>query len=54
MGPMSCARRSRSSVFNCWGDHLSLRSGLDPDNPSLDGVISRVVQGVKIYDDPER
>ena len=35
------------------GYHLSLRSGLDPDNPSLDGVINRVVRGVKIYDEQE-
>ena len=30
--------------------HLSLRAGLDPDNPSPDGVISRVVEGVRIYE----
>lgn len=30
---------------------LSLRLGVDPDNPSPAGVISRVVQGVKIYED---
>ncbi|MGO4213200.1 hypothetical protein AB4043_20580 [Terriglobus sp. YAF25] len=35
------------------GYHLSLRNGLDPDNPSLDGVINRVVRGVKIYDEDE-
>jgi len=35
------------------GYHLSLRSGLDPDNPSLDGVINRVVRGVTIYADRE-
>ena len=29
--------------------HLSLRFGLDPDNPSPDGVINRVVQGVRIH-----
>ena len=29
---------------------LSLRLGLDPDSPSPDGVINRVVQGVTIYD----
>jgi len=29
--------------------HLSLRLGLDPDNPSPDGVIHRVVQGVRIH-----
>ena len=28
---------------------LSLELGLDPDNPSPRGVISRVVEGVKIY-----
>jgi tagatose-6-phosphate ketose/aldose isomerase len=33
------------------GYHLSLRLGLNPDNPSPGGVISRVVQGVTIYDD---
>jgi tagatose-6-phosphate ketose/aldose isomerase len=32
-----------------FGYHLSLTSGLNPDNPSPDGVINRVVQGVKIY-----
>jgi tagatose-6-phosphate ketose/aldose isomerase len=31
------------------GLHLSLRSGLDPDNPSPGSVITRVVQGVTIY-----
>jgi tagatose-6-phosphate ketose/aldose isomerase len=30
--------------------HLSLRSGLDPDNPSPHGVINRVVQGVRIHE----
>ncbi len=29
--------------------HYSLRLGLDPDNPSPEGVINRVVQGVRIY-----
>jgi tagatose-6-phosphate ketose/aldose isomerase len=33
------------------GYHLSLRLGLNPDNPSPAGVISRVVQGVTIYPD---
>jgi len=33
------------------GWHLSLRLGLDPDNPSPGGVIHRVVQGVRIYED---
>jgi tagatose-6-phosphate ketose/aldose isomerase len=33
------------------GYHLSLRLGLDPDNPSPSGVISRVVEGVRIYED---
>jgi tagatose-6-phosphate ketose/aldose isomerase len=33
------------------GYHLSLRIGLNPDNPSPDGVINRVVQGVTIYRD---
>jgi tagatose-6-phosphate ketose/aldose isomerase len=31
------------------GYHLSLRIGLNPDNPSPDGVINRVVQGVTIH-----
>ncbi len=31
--------------------HLSLRLGLDPDNPSPGGVINRVVAGVRIYED---
>ncbi|HXG34083.1 MAG TPA: hypothetical protein VNJ11_12010 [Bryobacteraceae bacterium] len=31
--------------------HLSARLGLDPDNPSPSGVIHRVVQGVRIYED---
>jgi tagatose-6-phosphate ketose/aldose isomerase len=31
------------------GYHLSLGLGLNPDNPSPDGVITRVVQGVKIH-----
>ena len=31
------------------GYHLSLRIGLNPDNPSPDGVINRVVQGVNIH-----
>lgn len=30
--------------------HLSVSSGLDPDNPSPGGVINRVVQGVSIYE----
>jgi tagatose-6-phosphate ketose/aldose isomerase len=29
--------------------HLSLRFGLDPDNPSPGGIINRVVQGVRIH-----
>ncbi|MBA2733594.1 MAG: hypothetical protein H0U54_11955 [Acidobacteria bacterium] len=33
------------------GLHLSLRAGLDPDNPSPEGVINRVVQGVRLYED---
>ena len=33
------------------GYHLSLRIGLNPDNPSPDGVINRVVQGVTIHGD---
>ena len=35
------------------GYHLSLRLGLNPDNPSPDGVITRVVQGVKIHSSPD-
>jgi tagatose-6-phosphate ketose/aldose isomerase len=31
------------------GYHLSLRLGLNPDNPSPEGVINRVVRGVKIH-----
>lgn len=31
--------------------HMSLRLGLDPDNPSPGGVINRVVAGVRIYED---
>ena len=31
------------------GYHLSLRIGMNPDNPSPDGVINRVVSGVRIY-----
>ena len=31
------------------GFHLSLRCGMNPDNPSPEGVINRVVQGVNIY-----
>lgn len=31
------------------GYHKSLLLGLNPDNPSLSGTISRVVEGVKIY-----
>jgi D-galactosamine 6-phosphate deaminase/isomerase len=31
--------------------HLSLAAGLNPDNPSPDGVINRVVKGVTIYED---
>lgn len=31
------------------GYHKSLSLGLDPDNPSISGTISRVVEGVKIY-----
>ena len=29
--------------------HLSLRAGLNPDNPSPDGIITRVVGGVRIH-----
>jgi tagatose-6-phosphate ketose/aldose isomerase len=34
------------------GYHLSVGIGLNPDNPSPDGVINRVVQGVKIHPVP--
>jgi tagatose-6-phosphate ketose/aldose isomerase len=34
-----------------FGYHLSLNAGLNPDNPSPDGIINRVVQGVAIYED---
>ncbi len=30
--------------------HLSVKAGLNPDNPSPEGVINRVVQGVSIYE----
>jgi tagatose-6-phosphate ketose/aldose isomerase len=33
------------------GLYKSLLLGLNPDNPSTDGTISRVVKGVKIYED---
>ncbi len=33
------------------GLYLSLAIGLDPDSPSPDGVINRVVQGVRLYED---
>jgi len=33
------------------GFYKSLLLGYNPDNPSLDGTISRVVEGVTIYDD---
>ena len=32
------------------GYHLSLRVGLNPDNPSPGGVINRVAQGIRVYD----
>jgi tagatose-6-phosphate ketose/aldose isomerase len=32
-----------------FGYHLSVRAGLNPDNPSPGGVINRVVQGIQIY-----
>ncbi len=31
--------------------HYSLRFGIDPDSPSPGGVIHRVVQGIRIYED---
>ncbi len=31
--------------------HLSVRAGLDPDHPSPGGVITRVVQGFRLYPD---
>jgi len=33
-----------------FGYHLSVRAGLDPDNPSPSGVINRVVPGIRIYE----
>ena len=33
------------------GYHLSRRIGLDPDNPSESGIITRVVQDVRIYEE---
>jgi hypothetical protein len=33
------------------GYHLSLRIGLNPDNPGRDGVTNRVVPGVTIHRD---
>jgi tagatose-6-phosphate ketose/aldose isomerase len=33
------------------GYYKSLLLGLDPDDPSTDGTISRVVEGVTIYED---
>lgn len=35
------------------GLHKSLQLGLNPDNPSVSGSISRVVQGVTIYEYPK-
>lgn len=35
------------------GFHKSLLLGYNPDNPSPNGTISRVVEGVTIYDSPE-
>ena len=32
------------------GYYLSLRCGLNPDNPSPEGIINRVVQGVRIHE----
>lgn len=36
------------------GYYKSLELGLNPDNPSVSGAISRVVRGVEIYEYPER
>jgi tagatose-6-phosphate ketose/aldose isomerase len=36
-------------ALQLFGYHLSLREGLNPDNPSPGGVINRVVQGIRIY-----
>jgi tagatose-6-phosphate ketose/aldose isomerase len=33
-----------------FGYHLSVRAGLDPDNPSPSGVINRVVPGIRLYE----
>lgn len=30
--------------------HLSVKAGLNPDNPSPEGILNRVVQGVSIYE----
>jgi tagatose-6-phosphate ketose/aldose isomerase len=30
--------------------HLSINAGLNPDNPSPDGVITRVVKGFRIHE----
>jgi tagatose-6-phosphate ketose/aldose isomerase len=34
------------------GYYLSLRIGLNPDVPSPDGIINRVVRGVRIHQEP--
>ncbi|MCC5913795.1 MAG: SIS domain-containing protein [Balneolaceae bacterium] len=36
------------------GYYKSIQLGLNPDNPSRSGSISRVVKGVKIYDSPSK
>ena len=36
------------------GFYKSLELGLNPDNPSVSGSISRVVQGVNIYEHPKK
>ena len=41
-------------VGQIMGYYKSLQLGLNPDNPSISGAISRVVQGVKIYEYPEK
>ncbi|MEK7405895.1 MAG: tagatose-6-phosphate ketose isomerase [Acidobacteriota bacterium] len=47
-----CLRTPADIVFpQLLAYHLSLRVGLDPDSPSPGRVITRVVEGVRIYED---
>ena len=41
------------TVGQMLGMFKSLDRGLKPDSPSVEGVIHRVVEGIKIYDRPE-